>query len=193
MLIRLLVANLIKSQAQQAVRSKVEEVVTDQVRHLEEVQQGREMPPCDVALVFANHLEATGVLDQMEGVVSTQCASFVEHAGQWKGRDVVLIEAGVTWRQVAKAVSDLIHMHKPNWVVSAGFASSLSKSVRKDMIVMPSVIRDTKGRELEIGLEIKNDSSQRGLYTGDLISTPRLIETPTKRKRLAKQFDVQVA
>lgn len=193
MLIRLLVANLIKSQAQQAVRSKVEEVVTDQVRHLEEVQQGREMPPCDVALVFANHLEATGVLDQMEGVVSTQCASFVEHAGQWKGRDVVVIEAGGTWRQVAKAVSDLIHMHKPNWVVSAGFASSLSKSIRKGMIVMPSVIRDTKGRELEIGLEIKNDSSQRGLYTGDLISTPRLIETPTKRKRLAKQFDVQVA
>ena len=81
MLVRFLLANMIKSQAQGAVRNKVEEVVSDQVRNLEEMKQGREMPPCDVALVFANHLEATGVLDQMENVVSTQCASFVEHAG----------------------------------------------------------------------------------------------------------------
>ena len=130
MLVRFLLANMIKSQAQGAVRNKVEEVVSDQVRNLEEMKQGREMPPCDVALVFANHLEATGVLDQMENIVSTQCASFVEHAGQWKGRDVVVIEAGETWREIAKAVTDLINMHQPNWIVSAGFSSSLSKSVR---------------------------------------------------------------
>tara|TARA_B100000945_G_scaffold222525_1_gene179705 strand:- start:581 stop:1441 length:861 start_codon:yes stop_codon:yes gene_type:complete len=193
MLIRFLVANMIKSQTQEVVRNKVEEVVTDQVRNLEEMQHGREMPPCDVAIVFANHLEATGVLDQMEDMVSTQCASFVEHAGRWKGREVVVIEAGETWRQVAKAVSDLINMHKPNWVVSAGFASSLSKNVRKGMIVMPAVIRDTAGRELDTGLQIKDDSPQRGLYTGVLISTSELLETPSKRKKLAKQFDAQVA
>ena len=69
MLIRFLVANMIKSQTQEVVRNKVEEVVTDQVRNLEEMQHGREMPPCDVAIVFANHLEATGVLDQMEDMV----------------------------------------------------------------------------------------------------------------------------
>ena len=193
MLIRFLVANMIKSQTQEVVRNKVEEVVTDQVRNLEEMQHGREMPPCDVAIVFANHLEATGVLDQMEDMVSTQCASFVEHAGRWKGREVVVIEAGETWRQVAKAVSDLINMHKPNWVVSAGFASSLSKNVRKGMIVMPAVIRDTAGRELDTGLQINDDFPQRGLYTGDLISTSELLETPSKRKKLAKQFDAQVA
>ncbi|MBA63911.1 MAG: hypothetical protein CMJ76_16270 [Planctomycetaceae bacterium] len=193
MLIRFLVANMIKSQTQEVVRNKVEEVVTDQVRNLEEMQHGREMPPCDVAIVFANHLEATGVLDQMEDMVSTQCASFVEHAGRWKGREVVVIEAGETWRQVAKAVSDLINMHKPNWVVSAGFASSLSKNVRKGMIVMPAVIRDTAGRELDTGLQINDDSPQRGLYTGVLISTSELLETPSKRKKLAKQFDAQVA
>ncbi len=193
MLVRFLLANMIKSQAQGAVRNKVEEVVSDQVRNLEEMKQGREMPPCDVALVFANHLEATGVLDQMENVVSTQCASFVEHAGQWKGRDVVVIEAGETWRQIAKAVTDLINMHQPNWVVSAGFASSLSKSVRKGMIVMPSVVRDTKGRTLDVGLNMKSDTPQRGLYTGDLVSTPDLLETPAKRKQLAKEFDAQVA
>ncbi len=193
MLVRYLVANMLKSQAEEAVRSKVEEVVSDQVRHVEEMKQGREMPPCDVAIVFANHLEATGVLDQMDGVISTQCDSFVEHAGRWRGRDVIVIEAGETWRQIARAVTDLINMHQPNWVVSAGFASSLSPQVRKGMIVMPAVIRDTKGRELEVGLQLKNDSSQRGLYTGDLLSTPEVLATPAKRKKLAAEFNVEVA
>ena len=56
MLFRFLVANMLKSQAQDVVRNKVEEVVTEQARNLEEMKQGREMPPCDVAIVFANHL-----------------------------------------------------------------------------------------------------------------------------------------
>ena len=79
MLIRYLVANMLKSQAQEAVRSKVEQAVTDQARNIAEMKQGREMPACELAMVFANSLEASGVVDQMEGVISTQCASFVEH------------------------------------------------------------------------------------------------------------------
>ena len=193
MLFRFLVANMLKTQAQDAVRNKVEEIVTDQVRNLEEMKQGREMPPCDVAIVFANHLEATGVVDQMEAVVSTQCVSFVEHAGRWRGRHVVVIEAGDTWRQVAKAVTDLINMHQPNWVVSAGFASSLCTEIRKGTIVMPGIIRDVKGRRLEVGLQLASDSRQRGLYTGDLVSTPELLETPSKRKKLAEESSAQVA
>ena len=193
MLFRFLVANMLKSQAQDAVRNKVEEVVTEQARNLEEMKQGREMPPCDVAIVFANHLEATGVVDQMEAVVSTQCDSFVEHAGRWRGRYVVIIEAGDSWRQVARAVTDLINMHQPNWVISAGFASSLSTEVRKGMIVMPGVIRDVKGRRLEVGLQLASDTPQRGLYTGELVSTPELLETPSKRKKLAEESSAKVA
>ena len=45
MLIRYLVANMLKSQAQEAVRSKVEQAVTDQARNIAEMKQGREMPP----------------------------------------------------------------------------------------------------------------------------------------------------
>ncbi len=193
MLIRFLVANLIKSQAQEAVRNKVEEVVTDQARNLAEMQQGREMPVCDIALVFANHLEATGVVDQLEGLISTQCASFVEHAGRWNGRDVIVIEAGETWRQVARAVTDLINMHHPNWVVSAGFASALSERIRKGMIVMPEVIRDTKGRELKVGLQLGEQKPQRGLITTPLITTSEVLTTPSKRKKLAAGFDGEVA
>ena len=46
MLIRYLVANMLKSQAQEAVRSKVEQAVTDQARNIAEMKQGREMPAC---------------------------------------------------------------------------------------------------------------------------------------------------
>ena len=74
MLIRYLVANMLKSQAQEAVRSKVEQAVTDQARNIAEMKQGREMPACELAMVFANSLEASGVVDQMEGVISMQCA-----------------------------------------------------------------------------------------------------------------------
>lgn len=193
MLIRYLVANMLKSQAQEAVRSKVEQAVTDQARNIAEMKQGREMPACELAMVFANSLEASGVVDQMEGVISTQCASFIEHAGRWHGMDIIVIEAGDTWRQVARAVTDLINMHHPSWVISAGFASSLSKRVRKGMIVMPNVIRDVKGRELQVGFQLGEAKPQAGLLTGDLVSTPEVLTTPAKRKELASQFKTEVA
>src|SRR5688500_14559878 len=38
-------------------------------------------PPCDVAIIFALGIEAGGMVDKMKGASSTQCKTFMEHAG----------------------------------------------------------------------------------------------------------------
>ena len=128
----------------------------------------------------------------MEGVISTQCASFVEHAGRWHGMDIIVIEAGDTWQQVARAVTDLINMHHPSWVISAGFASSLSKRVRRNDC---DAQRDSRRQRSRITgrVSARRIKPQAGLLTGDLVSTPEVLTTPAKRKELASQFRTEVA
>ena len=83
MLVRYLVSNYLRSAAGQAVRDKMESAVSEQTQNLQEMTDDREIPNCEIAIVFASHIEATGVLDQLEKIVSVQCAGFVEHAGKW--------------------------------------------------------------------------------------------------------------
>nr|MCS5631320.1 hypothetical protein [Pirellulaceae bacterium] len=98
MLVRYLVSNYLRSAAGQAVRDKVETAVSEKAQDLQQLTDDREIPNCEIALVFASHVEATGVLDQLEKIVSVQCAGFVEHTGNWNGLDVVVIEAGDSWQ-----------------------------------------------------------------------------------------------
>ena len=58
---------------------------------------------------------------------------------------------------------------------------------------MPNVIRDVKGRELQVGFQLGEAKPQAGLLTGDLVSTPEVLTTPAKRKELASQFRTEVA
>ena len=108
----------------------------------------RELPPCEIAFVFALGVEAGGLTGMLENVVVTRCASFIEHAGQLQGRDVVVIESGLGMEATAQAVEDLLAMHQPAWVISAGFAASLCEDVRRGHILMPDQLVDEAGETL---------------------------------------------
>ena len=195
MLVRYLVSNYLRTSAGKMVRGKVEDMVTDQARSLQQAGQERELPECQIAIVFASHVEATGVLDQMSDVVSMQCASFVEHAGTWNDLSIVVIEAGDRWRDIARATTELINLHHPRWIVSAGFCCGLHPRYRQGGIVMPTRISDTTGRQLEVGFKISEKAVKetKGLFVGEFLTVSEMLDTPEKRKALHQKTGAVVA
>ena len=195
MLVRYLVSNYLRSAAGQAVRDKVETAVSEKAQDLQQLTDDREIPNCEIALVFASHVEATGVLDQLEKIVSVQCAGFVEHTGNWNGLDVVVIEAGDSWKSIARATTAVINLYQPQWIVSAGFCCALHPKFRKGGIVMPNRVLDTQNRRLDVGFKISEQAVKetKGLYVGELLTVSEMLDTPKKRKQMHKQTGAVVA
>lgn len=195
MFVRYLVSNYLRSAAGQVVRDKMESAVNEQTQNLQQLTDDREIPNCEIAIVFASHIEATGVLDQLKKTVSVQCAGFVEHTGNWNGLDVVVIEAGDSWRSVARATTAVINLYQPPWIVSAGFCCALHPKFRNGGIVMPDQVMDTQGRRLDVGFKISEQAVKetKGLYVGGLLTVSKMLDTPKKRKQMYKQTGAVVA
>lgn len=195
MLVRYLVSNYLRSTAGQAVRDKVESAVSEQTQNLQQLTDDREIPNCEIAIVFASHIEATGVLDQLEKIVSVQCAGFVEHTGNWNGLDVVVVEAGDSWRSIARATTAVINLYQPPWIVSAGFCCALHPKFRNGGIVMPNRVLDTQNRRLDVGFKISEQAVKetKGLYVGELLTVSEMLDTPKKRKQMHKRTGAVVA
>jgi len=193
--VRYLVSNYLRSAAGQVVRDKMESAVNEQTQNLQQLTDDREIPNCEIAIVFASHIEATGVLDQLKKTVSVQCAGFVEHTGNWNGLDVVVIEAGDSWRSVARATTAVINLYQPPWIVSAGFCCALHPKFRNGGIVMPDHVMDTQGRRLDVGFKISEQAVKetKGLYVGGLLTVSKMLDTPKKRKQMYKQTGAVVA
>ncbi len=188
MLVRYLVSNYLRSAAGQAVRDKVETAVSEKAQDLQQLTDDREIPNCEIALVFASHVEATGVLDQLEKIVSVQCAGFVEHTGNWNGLDVV-------GQSIARATTAVINLYQPPWIVSAGFCCALHPKFRNGGIVMPNRVIDTQDRRLDVGFKISEQAVKetKGLYVGELLTVSEILDTPKKRKQMHKRTGAVVA
>ncbi len=97
-------------------------------------------PPCDAAIVFALGIESGGTVDLLAGASTARVSGFIEHAGNLRGKETVIVESGVGGQAAARAVSDVIDFHQPLWVVSAGFAGALAGELRRGHILVASEV-----------------------------------------------------
>ena len=56
MFVRYLVSNYLRSAAGQVVRDKMESAVNEQTQNLQQLTDDREIPNCEIAIVFASHI-----------------------------------------------------------------------------------------------------------------------------------------
>ena len=97
-------------------------------------------PPCVAAFLFAMELEAAGLVERLTETVTTQGSSFTEHDGFLEGERVLVGITGVGAEAAWRAASDFLAVHRPPWVVSAGFAGGLVDTVRRGHFLMPQAI-----------------------------------------------------
>ena len=77
----------------------------------------------------------------------------------------------------------LIRGHKPDWVISAGFAGSLRENLRRGDIVMADEILDVSGRRLSIDLKAE---AAAGVHVGRLLTVDKIIRDPAEKRSLGE-------
>jgi len=144
---------------------------------------------CDVGLVFALGMEASGLAQRMSGVIRISGAGFVGREGGIEGRRVVAIEAGVGRKAAEHGARALIAGHRPKWIISAGFAGGLDPRLELGDIVMASAVADLDGRELEIDINVDPAALAQSprLHIGRLITVDRVIREAKEKKRLGAE------
>jgi adenosylhomocysteine nucleosidase len=146
-------------------------------------------PVCHVGLVFALSIETGGLVDRLAGAIMTEGSGFVAREGGLHGRRLVLIESGAGRPAAARATEALILGHRPQWVVSAGFAGALDDRLNQGDIVMADQIVDTADRSLDIDFKLDRESlaATRHLHVGRLLTADRVIRDPQEKRALGQR------
>ena len=195
MWLRWVVSNLLNQVAEDKVRqvvTRAKQLVTSP--RAADSGASREVPaddpPCDIVLLFALGLESGGFVDQLQNVVTTECSSYLEHAGDLGEQRVVVADSGVGREAAAQATEDLIKIHHPEWVVSAGFAGALDDRMRRGHILMADEVVDEKRHPLTVGFKIDPRVIQAtpSLHVGRLLTVDQLIRSGAEKRNLAAAF-----
>lgn len=191
MLFRFLARQWIHATASNVVKRAVHQAraPSEQEDEPRQEQLPAELPRCDVAVICADPTESMGLRGLLEEVLTTRCASLLEHAGQLAGRRVVIAEGGSGSEQAVTATEDIIQMHQPRWVIAAGFATALSAAFEHEHLLMADPVMDQAGNQLELGTcwdEVAIEREQE-LHLGSLLSLEQVVHTPRERRRLARE------
>jgi len=190
MLWRTLVNQVVREKAQEKINEAVEArsraaaraaAVASGMETLEE-----EIPPCDIAFIFALDIESADFVAKLSNVLTTRMPGYTVHEGLYDNRQVVVVDSGVGVDNAARAAIETITLHRPQWVISAGFAGSLHPDVRKGHMVMADHICDAEGRQLGTGLKIDPAAATRSMHLGRLLTVERPVRSPHEKRKLGK-------
>ncbi len=192
MLLRLLVSQILRQAAEKKFHPAAQRSQEPETRDAEDDQSAPEpAPPCEIAVVFAMGVEAGGFVDLLKNVATTKCSSFMEHVGDLNGRRVVVAESGVGRENAARATEDLIRLHQPPWVVSAGFAGALHEDLRKGHFLMANHVADCQGNQMDVGLKMDPEviAATKGLHLGRLLTVDHIVRHAEEKRKLGQQHD----
>jgi adenosylhomocysteine nucleosidase len=187
MLLRQLVNNFVRQAARQQLQNAVSQAA--QSRTASASGESQEMVRSNALVVFALGVEAGGTVDLLRDAVTTRCPNFVEHAGLLGERRVAVVESGLGGELATRATLDAIALHRPQWIVSAGFAGALTPELRRGHILMADEVVNAAGECLAVGLHVDRAviEATRGLHIGRLVTVDRLIRTKAERTQLGEE------
>ena len=195
MVFRHLLRNWLRSAAQREIRERVMAAAQGQLQtaaeKVEGRQSGRPAEPCQLGVVFALGIEAGGLEDLLEGMVTTQGHGLLVREGRLKDRPLVLIISGHGRQRAARATEALIAGHRPEWVLSAGFAGGLSPQLKRYDILVADHLVDTAGNQLTIDLQLGPavPAAARGVHVGRLLTADHVVRLPDEKRALLRQYE----
>ncbi len=183
---------LLNQWIQQQVRDKVQQTVAEAAQGLSQPSSdapAEPPPPADVGLVFALGIEAGGLVDRLDGVLTTKAPQVTFRLGGCRGRHIVLAEGGAGRTSAAHATELLITGHQPAWVISAGFAGALDDSVRQHDLLLVNQVAAADRETLSIDLRMSPEELVRNptWKLGKLVTVDQVIRTPAEKRSLGKQ------
>jgi adenosylhomocysteine nucleosidase len=199
MVFRGFVRDWLRNLAGQKMRQKVVEAAREGPAETGESPRPEEPPlheqPCNVGVIFALAIEAGGLEDRLRHVVRIRGHGFSVRQGQLKGRSVAVVRSGPGRKAARHATEALLSGHKPQWVISAGFAGGLSPQVRRNDLVMADGLVDTAGARLVIDLKVDPASLAQtpGVHVGRLLCVDQIVRLPQEKRALGQKHDALAA
>lgn len=144
-----------------------------------------EFLPCDAALIFALGIEAGGVVDTLTDAETSRQPHGIEHAGQWHGREVVVVEGGVGPAAAARATAEAIRFYRPRYVISAGFAGALVDDLPRGRLLLADEVVNPAGQVFQVGLQLASPGASAGWQVGRLLTVESVVRTPAERRSWA--------
>jgi adenosylhomocysteine nucleosidase len=179
---------LLQQWLRQAAQQKLMEAIAQERERGAAPAQDTPTTPVQVAILFALKMEAAGVMDAALDLYTTYNATFVEHVGPWLGRQVCVAEIGTGFAAARQAAEDLIAIHKPQWVISAGFAGGLVDAAPRGHFVMADTIATESGEPLSVGFRMDPAvlAQTPKLHVGKLVTVKQIVRTPAAKRALAE-------
>ncbi len=152
----------------------------------EDEQSAPDRSTAHVALVCTHSAELqslTGRLDRRRRYAdgrATFTGGFLEESIR-----VAIVEAGTGYSAHREAALTLIAEHRPAWVISAGFSSSLEDDVHAGDLSLATAIRDTHGQELKVACPVPE--SRHATLRTHLVAD-RHPETAEEKRELARTW-----
>jgi adenosylhomocysteine nucleosidase len=141
---------------------------------------------CHLGFVFALGIESGCFEDLLQGTLTVRGNGFAIREGGLRGRRVAVILAAPGKENARHAAEILIDGHRPERVVSAGFAGGLSPRLRRNDILIADRLLNGDGDELPVDLppSLSAAVTQPGVHRGSLLTADRVVRLPSERKAL---------
>ena len=145
--------------------------------------------PCDVAVLFALGIEAGGMEDLLQGAIGIRGYGFAVRQGGLKGRHVVVVRSGAGHQAARHATEAILAGHRPQWVISAGFAGGLRPQPARHDLVMADSLIDAEGHRLVIDLKVDPGALEQTprVHVGPLVTVDRVVRLPEEKRALGDQ------
>lgn len=184
MMLRMLVTKWLREQAQGHVLNTVRETL-----HQQDARASEPLPPCEIVILCASTAEAGGTIDSLQQRVTTHCASHEEHAGTLGEKRVAVVTAGHGQVTAAAAALEAVHLHRPRWLVAAGFATALDPGLKRGHVLLASEVVETAGNPIPIEMHLDPESLRNNpaLHVGKLLTVECLDALPERRRELREK------
>ncbi|MBM3998159.1 MAG: hypothetical protein FJ297_01225 [Planctomycetes bacterium] len=142
------------------------------------------------AVAFGLAIESDGFRAILDGPATYRGDAGTEHWGPLNGMPIRVVETGAGADRAARGILDAIGRSKPDWVVSAGFATALSAELGRGDLILAERVRGESGAELRIPFHLPESSIRETprLHVGSLVSLSNVLTTPDARREAAARF-----
>jgi len=188
-----MIRGILQTWLQNAAKAKLQQAVADAAKNRlaappPDAPPAEAPKPCHTGLVFALGIESGCLEDLLQGSITIRAGGFLAREGGLNGRRTVIVLAGPGRENARRAAELLIDGHKPERIISAGFAGALSKNLkRNDILLADRVVCGTD----EIAVELPPSlaaASGPGVLRGTLLTCDHVVRLPAERQKLLAQF-----
>jgi len=188
MLLRSLVNQWLRQAAQQRLHDALAHAAHGSTDPEQRVGEGPPAP-CDVAIVFGLSVEAGGLVDRLQHLVTTRYQTHAQHAGTLDNRQIVIVEAGVGRQAAAAVTREVLAWHQPASVISTGFAAALQPDMRRGHVLLADQVRGPDGQELALDLPLDRTAAGRtkSLHLGRLLTVDHVVRSQKEKRALGEE------